>query len=547
MGGNVIIRGVDLPTKARQALAAHDWAAAFDVLTALTARSAPSAEDLDALAQAAWWIGRLDVSIDAHERAHQEFVASDRTDGAVMSAIYLSYDYFNKGDFALGAAWHARGARLVQQIPNSPAAGYFGIIECGAAYRAGDLAGCLDRANLVAQIGEDHRDATLIAWAIHWQGLALIRQGHVDQGWRLLDEDILEVSLRQMQPLWAGFLYCDTIQICDELGDPRRGWQWIEITERWLTDLSSGSVYPGICRMYKANIMRERGIWLEAEREARRVCEELATLHISTAARAHYELGEIKRLTGDIEAAEAFFMQAHRMGFDPQPGLARLRLGRGDVDAALGQLQRAVDEARDGLARARFLPDLVEIALVRGDHELARSAAEELDAVATTYRSPGLTASAMSARGDVLLADPDAASALAAFRQAARLWNELDCPYRAARCRSRAGEAYRALGDEEGARMELEAARDVFEQLGADPDAQRCAELLGRRTHPAGLSDREVDVLRLVAAGRSNKGIAAELFISEHTAARHMSNIFAKLAVSSRAAATAYALRHGIA
>jgi DNA-binding CsgD family transcriptional regulator len=542
-----MIRGVDLPTKARQALAAHDWATAFDVLTTLTATSAPSADDLDALAQAAWWLGRLDVSIDAHERAHQEFVASGRTEGAVMSAIYLSYDHFNKGDFAIGAAWHARAARLAQKIPNSPAAGYFGIIDCGAAYGAGDLAGCLARANLVTTIGEDHHDATLVAWGIHWQGLALIRQGHVDQGWRLLDEAILDVSLRQMQPLWAGFLHCNTIQICDELGDPQRGWQWVEITERWLTTVSGGPLYPGICRMFKANILRERGIWLEAEREARRVCDELGTLHISTAARAHYELGEIKRLTGDIESAEALYMQAHRMGFDPQPGLARLRLRRGDVDAAWSHIRRARDEARDGLARARFLPDLVEIALARGDHESARSAAEELDAVATTYRSPGLTASALSARGDVLLARPDAAASLAAFRRAARLWNDLDCPYRAARCRSRAGEAYRALGDEESARMELEAARDVFEQLGADPDAQRCAELLRRRAYPAGLSDREVDVLRLVAAGRSNKEIAAELVISEHTAARHMSNIFAKLAVSSRAAATAYALRHGIA
>lgn len=542
-----MIRDVDRLTKARRAVAAHDWATAFDVLTTLAEASTLSAEDLDALAQAALWLGRLDVSIDAHERAHQAFVGSGRTDGAVMSAIYLSYDHFNKGDFAIGAAWHARAARLAQKIPNSPAAGYLGIVECGAAYRAGDVAGCLARANLVMKIGEEHDDATLVAWGIHWQGLALIRQGDIDQGWMLLDEAILEVSLRQLQPLWAGFLHCNTIQACDELADPRRGWQWVEITERWLANVSGGSVYPGICRMFKANIMRERGSWPEAEREARRVCDELATLHVSTAARAHYELGEIQRLRGDSAAAEAFFMQAQDMGFDPQPGLARLRLGRGDVDGALGQIRRALNEARDGLARARFLPDLVEIALAHGDHESARSAAEELDAVATRYRSPGLTASATYASGDVLLAQPDAVAALAALRQAARLWNDLDCPYRAARCRVRAGEAYRALADEEGARAELEAARDVFERLGAAPDAQRCAELLGQRAHPAGLSDREVVVLRLVAAGRSNKEIAAELFISEHTAARHMSNIFAKLAVSSRAAAAAYALRHGIA
>jgi ATP/maltotriose-dependent transcriptional regulator MalT len=303
-------RGVDLPNEARGALAAHDWSTAFDALTTMDKASPLAAEDLDALGQAAWWLGRIDASIDAHERAHQGFVASSQTDGAVMSAIYLSYNHVNRGDFAIGAAWHARAARLAQKIPNSPAPGYLGIVECAAAYRAGDLAGCLTRAELVTKIDEEHNDATLVAWGIHWQGLALIRQGDVDQGWRLLDEAILGVSLRHMKPLWAGFLHCNTIQVCDELADPRRAWQWIEITEPWLAKVSSGPIYPGICRMFRANVMLERGNWSAAEHEARRVCEELPTLHISTAARGHYELGEIERLRGDIEAAEVSYARA---------------------------------------------------------------------------------------------------------------------------------------------------------------------------------------------------------------------------------------------
>lgn len=539
--------GVDPRSKAREALEAHDWATAFDVLAELSKTTGASADDAYALGQAAWWLGRMDVSVDAHQRAHQEFVASGRTDAAVMTAVHLSYAHANKGDFAMAAAWHARAARLAHKIPDSPAAGYLGIVECGAAYHSGDLEGCLARAQVVTRIGEDHTDPTLVAWGLHWQGLALIRQGHIDRGWTLVDEAMLDITLRQMEPLWAGFLHCNTIRLCDELGDPGRGWRWVEVTERWLEKGLTGPLYSGICRMFKASILRERGSWPEAEREARRVCDELATLHISSESRAYYELGEIRRLGGDFAGAQAFFLHAQEMGFDPQPGLARLRLAQGALDAASGQIRRAVDLAADRLARARLLPDFVVIALARGDAEPARSAADELDGIARVYRSPGLMASAVWVRATVLLAQRDPVAALATFREAARLSTDLGSPYRVALARRGAGEALRALGDEDGARIELEAARAIFDRLGAGPDADQTASLLGRRARPAGLSDREIEVLRHVASGRSNKEIAAALAISEHTVARHMSNIFAKLSVSSRAAAVAYALRHGIA
>jgi ATP/maltotriose-dependent transcriptional regulator MalT len=538
---------VDRRTRAREALSALDWATAFDAFTSLADDPKASAEDLEGLAHAAWWLGRMEVSADAHERAHQMYADSGQTDGSVMTAIYLSYHHFNRGDFAIGSAWHARAARLAEKIPDSPAAGYLGVVNCGSAYRAGDLPSCLAIARRVLQIGETHQDATLVAWGIHWQGVALVRQGRVDEGWRMLDEAILDVSRKHLQPLWAGFLHCNTIQVCDELADPRRGWQWVEVTERWIQNASGGPLYPGICRMFKATILRERGIWPQAEVEARRVCDELTGLHVRTASRAYYELGELKRLTGDDAAAEELFTQAQRMGFDPQPGLSRLRLGRGDLAGAQADLRRAFDESQDALARARLAPDLVEVAVVTGDLASARAWSEELDATAATYRSPGLTASAMAARADVLLGGGEPAAALALYREAMSLWTELGCPYRAARCQSRVAEAHRAQGDEIRARIELEAARDAFERLGAIPDAHRSAQLLRPQAHPAGLSTREIEVLRLVAGGRSNKEIAAELVISEHTAARHMSNIFAKLSVSSRAAAAAYALKHGIA
>jgi ATP/maltotriose-dependent transcriptional regulator MalT len=541
------MNSVALLGRARDALTAHNWALAFDILSEARETSNLAAEDFDALAEAAWWMGRLDVCIEALERAYQEFVGSGRTDRAVMAAIYLSYHHANKGDFAIGDGWRARATRLAQEIPGSPAAAYLATAECGIAYNSGDLEACLVKAKAVAKAGEDHGDPTLVAWGLHWQGLALIKQGHLDQGWALLDEAMLGVSSGQMQPLWAGFLLCGMVLICEQLGDPRRGWQWIEVAERWLHDLPSASVYPGICRMYKARLIQERGDWAEAENEARRVCDDLTNLHIASAARAHYEIGEINRLRGDLDPAEEFFKKAHRMGFDPQPGLASLRLEQGRVDAATMQIVRALDEAPDRLERARLLPHHVEIAIAAGDLEAAASGVKELQAIADDYQTPRLTASALSAQGALLLARSEPSAALTALRSATRLWSDIDCPYQVALDRVRIADAYRALGDDDGSIMELEAANEAFQRLGASRDVSRTAELLKGTTHLAGLSDREVEVLRLVAAGKSNKQIAADLFISERTVARHMSNIFVKLHVSSRAGAAAFALKNDLA
>lgn len=533
--------------KARDALAAHNWALAFDLLSEAREISGLAAEDLDALAEAAWWTGRIDICIEALERVYQEFVGSGETDRAVMAAIYLSYHHANKGDFAIGNGWQSRATRLAQQIPHSPAAAYLATAECGIAYNSGDLEGCLAKAKAVAKAGEDHGDPTLLAWGLHWRGLAMIKLGYLDEGWSLLDEAMLGVSSGQMQPIWAGFLHCGMVLICEQLGDPRRGWQWVEVTERWLHGLPSASVYPGICRMYKARLIQERGDWAEAEIEARRVCAELTDLHVASAARAYYEIGEINRKRGDLESAEESFKKAHHMGFDPQPGLARLRLAQGRVDTAMLQIVRALDEAPDRLERAKLLPHHVEIAIAAGDLEGATAAVNELQGIADDYQTPRLMACALSARGALLLAQADPSGALTTSRRAVRLWMDIDCPYQVALERLQIAEVYRLLDEDDAAIMELDAAREVFESLGASHEAHRAAELLGEAGHPGDLSDREVGVLRLVAAGKSNKQIAAELFISERTVARHLSNIFVKLDVPSRAGAAAFALRKGLA
>lgn len=317
------------------------------------------------------------------------------------------------------------------------------------------------------------------------------------------------------------------------------------MAERWLSDFSSGEIYPGICRTYKAHIMQERGKWTEAESEARRVCDELSTLHIRSAARAFYEIGQIQRLRGDLNAAGESFKKAHQMGFEPQPGLADLRLAQGRVDVAFTQIEGALEQPGDRLARAKLLPLRVEIAVAVGNLELAAAAADELSEVAAAYRSPGLAASAAFAHGLVKLANSEPAAALVYFRDVVRVWSELDCPYQVALARTKSGEVHRRLRDDDRAKMEFEAAIQTFRTLGAKRDVHRTVRLLDAR-HPAGLSDREVEVMRLVAAGKSNKSIGKDLSISENTVARHMSNIFVKLEVSSRAAVAAYAVEQGI-
>lgn len=402
---------MDTLERAREAASDQEWATAFELFSDLDTTSSLAAEDLDTFAHAAWWLGRVEISIDARQRAYQRFFTSGKTDAAVMSSLYPFYDYMNRGDFTVGAAWQARASRLAKKIPYSPAARYVGVVECGAAYMEGDLESCLAKAKLVMKLSEDHQDPTLMAWSLHWEGLCLIKQAQVDEGWRLLDEAMLEVSMKRMQPIWAGFLHCSTIQICEEMGDPVRGWQWIETTEHWLTSSPTSPVFPGICRMFKARLLQERGIWVDAEVEARRLSEELQTRHLRTAARGYYEVGEIRRLRGDLDGAEEMFVKAHQMGFDPQPGLALVRLGQGKADAAAIQIHRALDEARDRLNRARLLPHLVEISLARRDEDSATLAADELEAIATDYRSPRLTAAAFAARGTVLLARSEGAGA----------------------------------------------------------------------------------------------------------------------------------------
>jgi DNA-binding NarL/FixJ family response regulator len=305
-------------------------------------------------------------------------------------------------------------------------------------------------------------------------------------------------------------------------------------------------LFKGICRVHRAQVMQLKGAWTDAEDEALRVCEDIAHIHAGVAAEGHYQVGEIRRLRGDLEGADEAYAEAHRLGRDPQPGLAQLRLAQGRTEAAANAIRSALAGVTNPLARARLLPAQVEIAIAADDHAAASSAADELGFIASAYGSSGLHASAKVAQGSVLLAKSRTADAVETLRSACSAWQDLEAPYDCARVRVLLARAYRTLGDDEAAERELDAARTVFEELGADLDAK----LVSDERHaalPKGLTEREAEVLALVAAGNTNRQIADKLVLSQRTVDRHVSNIFTKIGVTTRTAAAWFAFENGLA
>ncbi len=347
----------------------------------------------------------------------------------------------------------------------------------------------------------------------------------------------------------TGMVYCNVILVLQEVYEVRRAREWTVALTRWCEAQPDLKAFTGRCLVHRAEILQLQGSWPDALEEAQRARQRFVeTMNESRVGLALYREAELHRLLGKFAAAEEAYGEASRYGWEPQPGLAQLRLAQGRTDAALSTIRRVLGEATETLKRAGLLPAYVEIVLAVGDVDEARSACRELEEIAARYESAMLGALVAYARGAVHLAEADAHAALGALREAAVVWQELEAPYDVARTRVLLGLACRALGDEDAATLELDAARAAFARLGATPDVVRVDELTGQasRSKLHGLTKRELQVLRLVAAGRSNREIASSLVISEHTVARHVQNIFAKLDVSSRAAAGAFAFEHGL-
>ena len=536
--------------RARDAFRDRAWAEAHALLGAADRVTPLAPEDLDRFAVAACLVGRESEAAEHWTRAHREHLAAGQPEAAARCACWLAVGLLERGEPAQSGGWIARARRVLDEYgSDSVERGYLLLPEGMRVLAEGDYGGAAEVFARALAIGLRFADPDLAALGRHGQGRALIRLGKAAEGVSLLDEAMVAVTAGELSPLVAGDLYCGVIAGCQEIFDWRRAQEWTAALSRWCAAQPDLVPYRGQCLLRRAELMQLHGEWSEAAAEARRACERLSEpAGQAGLGAAFYQLGELHRLRGESAEAEEAYRQAVRFGRRPQPGLALLRLALGEVDAALASIRNAVAETPERRGRPRLLAALVEIALAAGDLETARSAAEELEAAALELGAPYLRALARQSAGAVLLARDEPRAALGALREAEDLWRRLEVPFDAARTRALAALACRDLGDEIGATMELDAAGGALRAIGAAPELARVERM---RREPAGrgagkLTARELEVLRLVATGLTNRAIAGRLRISEKTVARHVSNIFLKLGLSSRSAATAYAYRHAL-
>jgi DNA-binding CsgD family transcriptional regulator len=507
-----------------------------------------AAEDLERLAASAYMLGREEEWREVLERAYRAHSEAGQPRRAVRCAFWIGIQLALKGEMGPATGWLGRAQRILEREQGECVEQGYMLMPVVFQHEAeGDLEGAAATAAAAAEIGQRFGDPDLIALALHTQGDIVVRSGRVREGFGLLDEAMVTVTTEPLSPIVTGIVYCGVILTCEHVFELRRAREWTAALTRWCESQPELLAFTGRCRVHRAQLMQLQGDWRDALEEAERAGRRLEeAMNQGAAAKACYLTGEVHRLRGEFDQAEEAYRQASLLGLEPQPGLALVRLAQGNPRAASAAIRRALGETTDRLSRAALLPAAVEIKLASGELDDARDACRELDRIASDYESEMLNALHAHARGAVELAAGDAGGALVSLRRAARLWQELEAPYEAARARVLVGRACRALGDEDAFALELAAARMVFEDLAAAPDVASVDALAGAAGDAHGLTARELEVLRLVASGKSNKEIAAALVISDHTAARHVQNIFKKLGVVSRTAAGAYAFEHGL-
>lgn len=532
----------------REAYERRAWSEAYEALGRADQATPLGAEDLERLAMAAYLLGRDESGLKALERLHHVHVDAGRCAPAARAAFWLGFRLAGLGDIGRATGWLARAQRLVESHPGDCVErGYLLLPAVQQQIAGGDFEAAHASATQAALIGERFGDADLVACARHMQGRARIRDGRVEEGLALLDEAMVAVTAGELSPLFTGLIYCSVVAGCQQVFALDRAREWTSALAQWCEAEPDTLAFTGSCMVHRAEVLQVAGAWGDAIEEARRAGEHcLRIVDRGTAGAAFYQQGELHRLRGDFPEAETAYRSASQFGREPYPGLALLRLAQGRRDAAAAAMRRVLAGTSDRLKRARLLPAHLEIMLAAGDTDEAGRVAEELAGTATRFDTSALHAMAAAARGQMALAVGHVEAALPSLRHAVEVWEEVAAPYEAARVRVLVALACHALSDEDGAGLELDAARTVFEELGARPDVARIDELVraAGAAPPHPLTRRELQVLRLVASGRTNRAIAAELFLSEKTVDRHVSNIFSKLGVPSRTAAAAFAYEH---
>jgi DNA-binding CsgD family transcriptional regulator len=533
--------------RGRESFAQKAWAESYRLLQAADREAPLEPKDLERLAIAAYLAGHDDQSEAFTARAHQTFLDRGDREGAARAAFWLGFALLGRGALAPASGWLARAERVLDEGQlDCVVRGYLLIPVAIQRVVQGDPSAAHDAFSQAAEIARRFGDRDLASLACHGRGRALIRLGNISEGVALLDEAMASVIAGDVTSIVAGDVYCSVLEACQETFDVRRAFEWTTSLARWCATQPDLVRYRGECLLYRAEVLLLRGNWRDAARDAQDACELLRSRPAVGA--ALYRLGEVHRLRREFSKAEDAYTRAHERGRKPQPGLSLLRLAQGQIDAAAASIRGVLLDTRARAARARMLAAAVEILLAAEDLASARVASAELSEIAIAFGAPLLAAASAHGTGAVLLADGDIEAASRSLRQACEIWRDLEMPYEEAQTCLLLAAVCEERGDQDGRRLELDTARRLFEQLNADPGLASLAEDSDRPTRqPAGsLSEREVQVLRLVAAGKTNRAIANELFISEKTVARHVSNIFGKLGVSSRTGATAWAFHHNL-
>ncbi len=531
----------------RESFKRRAWAESYRLLHAADRDAPLDAEDLERLAIAAYLVGRDDECETFTARAHQIFLDRGDAEGAARAAFWLGFALMGHGAVAPASGWFARAGRLLDEGQlDSVVSGYLLIPAGIRCIVQGDPSAADATFGQAAAIARRFADRDLASVACHGRGRALIRLGRIAEGVALLDEAMASVVAGEVTPLVAGDVYCSVLEGCQETFDLRRAYEWTASLAQWCATQPGLVRYRGECLQYRAEVLQLRGQWNDAARDAQDAYALLASR--PAAGVALYRRGDLHRLRGEFAEAEEAYTRAHERGRKPQPGLSLLRLAQGQIDAAAASIRSALLDTRTATSRARLLPAAVEILLAADDVAAARAAAAELSEIASRIGAPLLTSASAHATGAVLLAEGDIEGASTWLGQACEIWRELEMPYEEAQTCLLLAVVCEKRGDHDSRRLEVETARRIFSQLGAEPCLARIAEPTERASEQrvGPLSEREAQVLRLLAGGKTNRAIASELFISEKTVARHVSNIYDKLAVSSRAGATAWAFQHNL-
>jgi DNA-binding CsgD family transcriptional regulator len=534
---------------AQEAYERRRWADACAHLAAADRQGLLDAEQLDRLGTAAYLTGATEDAVGAWERAHRAYLRDGAVQPAVRCAFWLGLALVLHGEHARGGGWLQRAQRTLAEAELDCVERGYLQVPAGLQVLHSDPATAHATFQEITAVADRFGDPDLQALGRLGQGQALVAAGDAPRGVAMLDEAMVAVTGGEVAPIAAGIIYCAVILACRDVFDVRRAQEWTVALSRWCASQPDLKPYRGQCLVHRSEIMQLRGDWSDALDEARQACAHLSDPPGDPVlGMAFYQRAELLRLRGELGPAEEAYRRASDSGHPAQPGLALLRLAQGRVGDAVAAIRRVVGEAEGAAERSRVLVAQVEIALAAGEADAAGRATEELDRIAADFDSAYLRAAVGYARGMVLLAAGEPAAAGPVLRRAWLAWQELDAPFEAARVRLAIARACQQVGDRDTAELELSAAGRVFAQLGAEPALAQVRELSGPEQPPTagGLTARELEVLRLVATGASNREVADTLVISEKTVARHLANIYAKLDLPSRSAATAYAYRHDL-